>query len=204
MMRRLVAIVGGSGAGKSYLADRIVKRLSYSESIILRLDDFYKDLSSMPKAERGFVNFDEPDAIDWEEFIAVVNRIMNSSEPVGIPEYDFKTHTRLPYKRLFIPTPLTIIEGLWLIHRADLRSLFCYSIYVDCPEETRLQRRIERDVKERGRSEESVVRQFKQTVSPMHNIFIEPQKSYASKVITSPFAQSDIEEVIKTIKGLVR
>ncbi|MGB9602263.1 MAG: uridine kinase family protein, partial [Limisphaerales bacterium] len=113
MKRKLVAIVGGSGAGKSYLASRIASRLGFGESIIIRLDDFYRDLSLMPLWERDVVNFDEPDAIDWEEFLSALDRIINQDEPAQLPIYDYKTHSRLPLRRVFEPKQLTIIEGLW-------------------------------------------------------------------------------------------
>lgn len=202
MSRPIVAIVGGSGAGKSYLANELLRRFGCSDTLIVSLDNFYKDLSHIPLYEREKINFDEPSAIDWIEFETVLNRLINSeNESVSMPIYDFATHTRKKERMRVKPGNIIIAEGLWLLHKEDLRRLFAYSIYVDCSDELRLQRRIERDVNQRGRSRESVIRQFNETVAPMHIKYVQPQKQFANLIVKSPFTNRELDRIEELIRS---
>lgn len=194
---RLIAIVGGSGSGKTWLARRLKRRLGVRAGI-LSLDNFYCDLSPIPKAERDRFNFDDPGAIDWELFTGCITQI-RSGLPSRIPVYDFSTHTRLTRKRAWKPRSIVLIEGLWLLHRPELRRSWTNSIFVGCPEELRLQRRIERDQLERGRSTASVRRQFQEYVAPMHNCHVAPQAQFAGMVINSPIPDDMVRQIIDTI-----
>ncbi len=196
-MTELIAIVGGSGAGKTFLANELKQILP---ATIIGLDNFYKDLSHIQFCERQKYNFDDPSAIDWDDVISVINDIRNS-KPISLPVYDFKTHTRESHRLNIKPEKSVIVEGLWLIHEEELRNLFSFSIYVESPEELRLQRRIERDVDQRGRSVESVIQQFNNFVAPMHNKFVEPQKPLANFVINSPWTNEELNALITMIKN---
>ena len=196
---RFIAVVGGSGSGKSWLAVEMRAVLG-SEAGHLCLDDFYRDLGHLPEDERDGVNFDDPAAIDWEALREVLE-CLERGEPARIPIYDFATHVRTPETRDFGHAPLVVLEGLWLLHHAWLREKFSLSVFVDCPEEERLRRRIERDVVERGRTEESVRRQFTDHVQPMHARFVEPQRGWASHAVSSPMAEAAHAELIAACKG---
>src|SRR5579859_2463241 len=170
---KLIAIVGGSGAGKTRLAERLQHALG-PRTARLSQDDFYRDLGHLPPSSRVTVNFDHPRAIDWLSFEAVL-RDCRAGGATAVPQYNFDTHTRLPEKRTLIPGPLVLVEGLWLLWLRQVRDLFDLKIFLDCPEPIRLERRLARDAVERGRTPESVRRQFFRQVAPMHERFVAPQ-----------------------------
>lgn len=196
---RFIAVVGGSGSGKSWLAANIRKQLG-SEAGHLCLDDFYRDLGHLPEEERDEVNFDDPAAIDWEA-LRVVLECLERGDAARIPIYDFATHTRMPETRDFENAGLVVLEGLWLLHPVWLREKFAVSVFVDCPEEERLRRRIERDRLTRGRTEESVRRQFADHVQPMHARFVEPQREWATRRVNSPMSQTEHAELVSACLG---
>src|SRR6266851_10028694 len=162
---KLIAIVGGSSAGKTRLAERL-QRAFGPRAARLSQDDFYRDLGHLPPSSRAKINFDHPRAIDWRSFVAVL-RDCRAGRATGLPEYNFATHTRLPDKRTLIPAPLILVEGLWLLWPPQARDLFDLKIFLDCPAQIRLERRLSRDVAERGRTPDSIRRQFSSQVAPM-------------------------------------
>ena len=182
-----VAFVGGSGSGKTWLAEKITAALA-PRAARISLDDFYRDLSPLPEAERGTVNFDDPAAIDWEKFQAVIGA-MRVGENIGLPVYDFATHTRRAETRSFTPPPLVVWDGLWLLHPEWLRARLAFSVFVDCGVDERFRRRSERDVRERGRTLESVRCQFFEHVQPLYAQFVEPQRRWAAKIVVSPLPE---------------
>jgi len=195
-----VAVVGGSGSGKTWLAGKIADALA-PQAARISLDDFYRDLSAVPAAERDLVNFDDPAAIDWAAMEAVMEAI-HLGGAVELPVYDFATHTRRRETRRFAPVPLVIWDGLWLLHHDWLCQRFAHRIFVHCPAETRFERRAERDIRERGRTLESVRRQFFGQVEPMHGRFVEPQQSAATRVVPSPPAPAELENLLLELKTL--
>lgn len=202
MKARLIAIAGGSGSGKSWLARRLRRRLG-GEAGLLSLDDFYRDLAGLDRRARDQVNFDDPAAIDWELCEACLRRIQ-AGEPCTLPRYNFTTHTRRPEGRCWRPRPVVLVEGLWPLHQARLRGLFALSVFVACAPELRLARRVERDQRERGRTRASVLRQFEQHVGPMHDRFVAPQRRWADVVLTSPTPRASVTELVTRIAALVR
>ena len=177
----LVAIVGGSGAGKTWLAEKLRNALS-PDATLLALDDFYRDRSHLSADRRAKLNFDHPNAIDWPCFETVL-RACRAGRTVRVPQYDFSTHRRRPDWRAFQPKPIILVEGLWLLRRKSLRRLFDWRIYVEAPTALRLRRRLLRDQKQRGRTPASVRTQFRQTVQPMHQRFVAPQARWANVVV---------------------
>src|SRR5689334_7937823 len=169
----LVAIVGGSSSGKSWLAQRLAELIP-ARVVRLSMDDFYLDRSHLSPARRSKINYDHPRAIDWRLFERSLRRL-RSGEPAQVPQYDFKTHSRLPGYRTIKPAPFVIIDGLWLLRRPKLRKLFDLSVFLDCSRKTRLKRRLSRDCITRGRTLASVRDQFRRTVEPMHVKFVMPQ-----------------------------
>lgn len=180
----LVALVGGSGSGKSWLARKLGARLG-GAAVPLALDDFYLDQARVPMARRARLNFDHPRAIDWVAFERVL-RACRAGQSVRVPVYDFASHSRRAASRVLRPRPIILVEGLWLLHRARLRRLFQVSIFLKCGGKTRLRRRLARDLLSRGRSAESIREQFRRTVAPMHRKFVEPQAGWAQIVLRRP------------------
>src|SRR5690349_21012805 len=162
MRPQLVAIVGPSAAGKTWLAQALHAHLG-KEAARLSLDDFYRDRSHLSFARRALVNFDHPRAIDWTEFERVINACQ-SGRTVPVPVYDFALHNRAPRPGRFQPKPLVLVEGLWLLRRPALRKLFDFSIYVHCSTAEQRRRRIRRDQQERGRTALAARRQFARAV----------------------------------------
>lgn len=189
MRPKLVAIVGGSGSGKSWLADKLQQALGDNVSRV-SLDAFYRDRSHLPPARRSCINYDHPRCIDWASVEAVLH-LITRGQPVMLPHYDFTTHSRSQMGERIIPAPIVLVEGLWLLRRPSVRKLFALTIFLDCPGSVRLHRRLMRDAAQRGRSKESVRRQFRETVAPMHERFVGPQKAHADLVLKSPLTEKD-------------
>src|SRR5882672_1277663 len=164
--RYVVAVVGGSGAGKTWLVERLQESLN-GQAVRLSLDDFYRDRSHLPPARRTRVNFDHPRAIDWPAVEQTLSDF-RAGRLAHVPQYDFATHARRPCRVELYPASIVLVDGLWLLHRSALRCLFDLKIFVDCPISLRLQRRVRRDAAERGRSCASTRKQFFKTVAPMH------------------------------------
>jgi uridine kinase len=169
----------------------------------ISLDDFYRDLSFLPESERARTNFDDPAAIDWEA-VAQAMAAMRTSPTVQLPQYDYTTHTRKSEARRFEPRLVVIWDGLWLLHRETLRAEFALSIFVECPAEERLRRRIARDCRERGRTGESVVAQFTQHVAPMHDRFVVPQRQWADICVDSPISEAAFETIRRRVEQLTK
>ena len=189
----LVAIVGGSGAGKSWLADQLQSILG-AKSGRISLDDFYRDRPGLTLARRARVNFDHPRAIDWPLLERVLRDCL-ARRTTRVPQYDFKTRARLLRSRILRPKPLILVEGLWLLRNPELRRLFGTSIYIDCPAKVRLIRRQARDSSIRGRSVESVRRCFRDVVEPMNTRFVTPQARRADVLLKTPITSADVRRV---------
>jgi len=178
----IIGICGGTGSGKTTVARRILEDVSDAHIIYLQQDSYYRNLGDMPVALRQQVNFDHPDALDNELFINHV-RALRAGEAIDMPIYDFTTHTRQKSTHSIEPKPIIIIEGILIFADAVLRELMDIKIFVDTDDDLRFIRRLQRDVNERGRSVESVIRQYLETVRPMHDQFVEPSKRYADVII---------------------
>jgi len=197
---RFIAVVGGSGSGKSWLTTKIQETLG-QEAGILSLDDFYRDLRHVSEEARNQVNFDDPAAIDWDALREVL-ACLERGESARIPIYDFATHTRCAEIRHLSPSRLIVLDGLWLLHHEWLREKFAFSVFIDCPTAERMRRRIERDVRTRGRSVDSVIRQFECHVQPMHELYVEPQRRWASHCVNSPMTESDQSDLVAACAGI--
>ena len=191
---QFIAVVGGSGSGKSWIATKLQDQLGPLASL-LSLDDFYYDLGHLPEAARDDVNFDDPAAIDWDALRDVLESL-EAGDCAHIPTYDFTTHTRMPESRPLAPTRFIVLDGLWLLHHPWLREKLAFSIFVDCPQDERMRRRIQRDIITRGRTSESVLRQFSQHVQPMHARFVEPQRLWATRRVLSPLSDKDHADLL--------
>jgi len=176
----IIAIAGPSCAGKTELGKGLAHELRCS---VLLLDSYYRVLSALMPAERARVNFDVPVALDHELVIEQV-RALSRGETVERPLYDFATHTRVPRGESFAANEFLIIEGLFALYWPELRELAGTKVFVDAPDDVCLRRRQLRDVAERGRTVESVITQFKQTVQPMAALHVRPTSKYADLILS--------------------
>jgi uridine kinase len=197
---KLIALVGGSAAGKTWLADRLCQEFG-DEATCLSLDDFYCDLSHLMLSEREKINFDHPDTIDWPLFESVL-RELQRGKTVLAPRYDFVSHTRLTERKLRSPRPFIFVEGLWLLWPPRVRELFDLRVFLDCSQSLRWQRRAARDLNERARTMDSIHKQFWNVVAPMHERFVEAQKAWADLVIEQSFTQIALGRLVTTIRAL--
>jgi uridine kinase len=194
-----IAIVGGSGAGKSWLAQKLNAALA-PHAIRVSLDDFYRDRSRVPPALRSRINFDKPSAIDWDMLERALDQ-WAAGRAARLPQYDFKTHCRERDMRLVPPGRCILVEGLWLLRRASLRRRFTLKIFIDCPSALRLRRRCERDQLSRGRSLVDIRRQFRSTVDPMHCRFVEPQRRWADLILPPDFSAAHVRMVAEVVSS---
>ncbi len=178
----IIGICGGTGSGKTTVARRILENVSDECITYLQQDSYYRNLGDMPVELRHQINFDHPDALDNDLFINHV-KALRAGEAIEMPVYDFSIHARKAETIHIDPKPILIIEGILIFVDAALRELMDVKIFVDTADDLRFIRRLERDVSERGRSVESVIKQYLETVRPMHQQFVEPSKRFADVII---------------------
>jgi len=178
----VIGIAGGSGSGKTTVLERIVDACGPEGIAVLDHDAYYRDLSHLPMEERAKFNFDHPDALETALMREHLDRLI-AGQPIEKPIYDFKTHRRRESTRQIGPEPVIIIEGILILAEPLLVEQMDIKIYVDAADDIRLMRRIRRDIEERGRSIESVLKQYERTVRPMHLEFVEPSKRKADVII---------------------
>ena len=178
----VIGIAGGTGAGKTTVAQEILERVGAKNISLLPHDAYYKDLTGLSQAQRVLVNFDHPNSLDTELLIEHV-KLLRSGMPIQLPVYDFKTHSRTSNTITIQPQPVILVEGILIFAEPKLRELFDVKIYVDTDPDIRFIRRLERDITERGRTSISVIQQYLTTVRPMHLEFVEPSKRYADVII---------------------
>ncbi|HYY94891.1 MAG TPA: uridine kinase [Pyrinomonadaceae bacterium] len=178
----IIGICGGTGSGKTTVANRILESVSEDEVIFLQQDSYYRNLDQLPLDYRRIANFDHPDAIDNDLLVEHV-RALKRGEAVELPVYDFKTHTRQSETLHMEPRPIIIVEGILIFAEPRLLEEMDIKVYVDTPDDIRFIRRLRRDIAERGRTVESVIEQYEATVRPMHMQFVEPSKRHADVII---------------------
>lgn len=177
----LIGVAGGSGSGKTTLAQKLHQHFGPKRSVIVFQDSYYFDRSQHFHGD-GSLNFDHPSALDWQLMIEHMQNIKKGVE-IDIPIYDFATHTRSSKTQRVEPTDIILVDGILIFHPPKLRNLFDLRVFVDCPEPIRYERRLRRDVEERGRKPEGVRIQYQSTVLPMHNEFVEPSKAFADRIV---------------------
>ena len=195
----VVGVAGGSGSGKTFFASELARRLGATDSSIVLQDNYYKDQSHRFDYDGGSVNFDHPDALDFELLTEHI-RCLKNGKNIAVPMYDFATHTR---KVETLPQPATrviIVEGILILTQPALRDLFDIAVFVNTPESIRYERRLKRDIEERGRTPEGVKNQFDNQVKPMHDQFVEPSKEFAH-IISSGTSSDDMEA---NLQGLLK
>ncbi len=198
-----IGVAGGTGAGKTTIAHAILERVGWHRIAYLQHDAYYHDASNLPPEERARLNFDHPDALD-NALLAHHIRELQAGRPVEVPIYDFTTHTRRPETRRVTPEPVILVEGILIFAEPSLRELMDIKIFVDTDPDLRFIRRLQRDIRERGRTVESVIEQYLSTVRPMHLEFVEPSKRYADIIIPEGgFNEVALEMVVARIRALL-
>jgi uridine kinase len=178
----LIGIAGGTGSGKTTVANAIVKRVGAERITILSHDSYYRDFVDLPKDILERQNFDHPDSLESELLVRHL-KALKQGMVVETPIYDFKVHRRAAETRRVEPRKVILVDGILIYVEPELRKLFDVKIFVDTDADIRLIRRLKRDIAERGRSVESVVTQYESTVRPMHLEFVEPSKRYADLIV---------------------
>jgi len=200
----LIGIAGGSGSGKTTLANNLVNYFGENEVSILRHDNYYKRHDEMSYEERSRLNYDHPDAFDTELLCAHI-RQLKAGYRIEMPVYDYSVHNRSDKTTPVLPNPVIILEGILIFAEPELVDLMDFRIFVDTDADERILRRIKRDVNERGRSLESVMRQYRETVKPMHDQFVEPSKRKANIIIPEGGRnQAAMQMVVDFIKNRLR
>lgn len=178
----IIGIAGGSGSGKTTVAQEILRRVGTDRIAYLQHDSYYKDLRMLSSTQHSEVNFDHPNALETELLIEHVIAL-REFKPVHVPIYDFSNDTRKPETFMVQPSNVILVEGILLYVEPELRKLFDVKLFVDADADIRFIRRLHRDITERGRSTQSVIDQYYATVRPMHLEFVEPSKRYADVII---------------------
>jgi len=201
----IIGIAGGTGSGKTTVARRIYESLHLDSAIFLDHDSYYRRLDDLPLEERRRVNFDHPDSLDNELLIEHLERLL-ARQPIDKPVYDFVAHNRAPETVRVEPRDVILMEGILLFVEPRLRDLFDLKIFVDTEADVRFIRRLQRDLDMRGRTVDSVIEQYLNTVRPMHFDFVEPSKRYADIIIprggnNAPGIQVIISRIREQLNG---
>ena len=193
----LIGIAGGTGSGKTLVSKRIYDELGSDRVAIIEQDSYYRDQSDIPLDTRNKTNYDHPNAFDLELMRLQMQEIMDG-KTVKIPVYDYETHTRKKRRRVIKDHIVIILEGILALFDPGIRMLMDIKVYIDTPSDTRFIRRLIRDTKERGRDSDSIIKQYQESVRPMHDQFVEPTKAYADIIIPGGGYNNVAVDLLKT------
>ena len=199
----LIAVAGGSGSGKTTVSHAILDRVGRDRIAYLQHDAYYRDRGNLPLAERARINYDHPNSLETDLLVEHL-RGLRACRAIDVPMYDFAQHIRKAETRRIEPHSIILVEGILILVDRALREMFDIKIFVDTDSDIRFIRRLQRDIAERGRTMDSVVNQYKETVRPMHLEFVEPSKRYADLIIPEGgFNQIAIEMVVARINAML-
>lgn len=203
MQVAVVGVAGGTGSGKTTVANAILGQIPPDQIVCIQHDSYYRAHADLPLGQRAALNYDHPDSLENELLVAHLSQLRRN-EPVNVPIYDFTTHLRLAETRRVGPTQVVLVEGILIFADKALRDMMDVRIYVDTDSDIRFIRRLRRDIAERGRTLESVIRQYLETVRPMHLEFVEPSKRYADVIIPEGgFNTIAVDMVVARLQGLL-
>ena len=181
-MSFVIGVAGGSGSGKTTVTRRVIETVGQEGVAVLVQDNYYRDQSDIPFETRLKTNYDHPAAFDWELLGQHLEALL-AGVPIEMSGYDFTRHTRAETTVTVLPAPVVVLEGFFALYEKTLRALMNLKVFVDADADVRFIRRLTRDTQERGRTQESVIRQYLEFVRPMHLQFVEPTKRYADVII---------------------
>ena len=193
----LIGIAGGTGSGKSSVARALTSEFGEQEVALIEQDSYYKDISHLTFEERSLLNFDHPNSIDFT-LMKQHLQLMLSGETVNIPKYDFTQHMRLKETSIINPHHIIILEGIFVLYDDEIRDMMDIKLYVDTPDDIRVLRRVKRDINKRGRSFQSVMEQYNETVRPMYIQFVEPTKKYADIIVPEGGQNKVAVDILRT------
>lgn len=197
-------VAGGTASGKTTVADTILNTVGASQVAYLPHDAYYRNMSHLPLSERAKLNYDHPSSLETELLVAHIEQLL-AGGAVNVPVYDFTEHRRTEKTTHVTPCPLILVEGILIFTDAELRELMDIKVYVDTAADVRFIRRMVRDLEERGRSLDSIIKQYLETVRPMHMEFVEPSKQYADIIIPrGGLNKVAIEMVVSRLMDLLR
>lgn len=200
----VIGIAGGSGSGKTTVAQEILNRVGADRIAFLQHDSYYKDLSGLPPAQRAEVNFDHPNSLETDLLIEHITSLRDG-KAIEVPIYDFSIHSRTSQTFTVKPHRVILVEGILIFAEASLRELFDVKLFVDTDADIRFIRRLQRDITERGRTTETVIKQYQATVRPMHLEFVEPSKRYADVIIPEGgFNAAALDMVVARVEALLK
>jgi uridine kinase len=199
----ILGIAGGSGSGKTTIAESIVAEIGADRVELIQHDSYYRDLTHLPLEQRSKVNYDHPDSLETDLLVKHLESLLGGNS-IDRPVYDFSVHNRAAETVLVEAKPVVIVEGILVLYESALRDLMDLKVYVDTDADLRIVRRLGRDIEERGRTFESVSRQYLETVRPMHLQFVEPSKRYADIVIPEGYNLGAVGTVISMIREVLR
>ena len=200
----VIGIAGGSGSGKTTVAQAILQRVGPDRIAFLQHDYYYKDRSQLPPAQSAEVNFDHPNSLETELLIQHI-AALRAGKAVAVPIYDFSTDSRTGQTFTIQPCRVILVEGILIFTESELRKMFDVKIFVDTDADLRLIRRLERDIKERHRTVESIIKQYQRTVRPMHLEFVEPSKRYADVIIPEGgFNTAELDMLAARVEALLK
>jgi len=202
--RILIGIAGGSGSGKTLVARTIIRDLGSSRVAIVDQDSYYRDLDDIPLAERDLRNFDHPDAFDNELLRSHIRDLLDG-KTIQQPIYDYTRHARLKETKTIGDHAVIVLEGILIFTDEELRDLMDIKLFIDADPDVRFIRRLRRDLVERGRSVDSIIRQYEESVRPMHMQFVDPSKRHADLIIPEGGHNKVAIDLVKTkIRELLR
>ena len=199
----VIGVAGGSGSGKSTVTRQVLESIGPDMASVVYQDDYYLDQSHLARDERRKTNYDHPQAFDWPLMVQHLQALCRG-EAIAMPRYDFTQDNRSSETVAVSPAPVIVVEGLFALFDADLRRMMSLKIYVDTAADVRFIRRLQRDMSERGRSTESVINQYMDTVRPMHKQFIEPTKRHADVVLPHGANGPAVDIITTKVKTLIR
>ena len=203
-MSKVILIGGGSASGKTYVLRKVLEKIPSDKITKVSLDDYYKNFADLPFEERTKVNYDHPKAFDWKLINSQLHDLKNG-KTIEKPIYDFVTHSRSEKTEIVEPKELIIIEGIMALVNKDLRSIGDLNVFISASRERRLVRRIDRDMKERGRTYESIIEQYFTTVLPMYEEIIAPSQYYADLIINNDgYSTKSIDVLVSVLQNMIK
>ncbi len=198
----VIGVAGGSGSGKTTICASIVEQIGPDHVALIAHDAYYRHRPELSYEERTRVNYDHPDSLETELLTSHVTDLA-AGRPIHQPVYDFSRHLRRPETSVVEPRPVVLIEGILILVEPELRRVMDLQVFVDTDPDVRVLRRVERDMRERGRSFDSIVRQYLATVRPMHLQFVEPSKRYADVIIPEGYNRDAVGALVSTIREVL-